>query len=323
MPQWNAFDSFLADVRLAGSDAERQALVDDLLRQRTAWPWVERDKATFIYHQPGVQRVALNLDTIQADPPFAPMTNLPGTTLWYVTYSFDADALLDYMLAVDDPMTPLATEPDVIGRVSSFWHVDALNPTRMDTAQMNVSVLRMPHARPFPDWSAMTRVPRGRIFEHPVSSTQLDFSGRRLWVYTPPGYQYDGMGKAYPLLIMNDGQWAIGPLQATFISDALVKHERMHPTIIAMIQSGAQDERMREYVSNDRYYAFLLTELLPFLQTQYRVDSARIGIGGVAMGAIAAAHAALNNPAVFSTLMMISPPMGHDGYRPAAYPRLQ
>ena len=308
MPHWNSFDAFLDEAQQVGDDEQRQALVDELLNEHRDWPWVEGNRATFIFSRMYVKTAALNLDTIQTDPPFAPMTQLAGTTLWYVTQEFEGDALLDYMLAVDDPMTPLATEPDVIGRVTRFWRVDPLNPLRMDTAQMNVSVLRMDQARPFPDWSAMRAVPRGRVYEHTVESAQLGFSGRRLWVYTPPGY--DNSGKAYPLLIMNDGQWAIGPLQLPYIADALIKHGRMQPAVIAMVQSGGQDERIREYVSNDHYYAFLLTELLPSIQTQYRVDSKMLGIGGVAMGAVAAAHAALSNPAVFANLLMISPPLG-------------
>src|SRR5512139_1089981 len=118
MPHWNSFDAFLAEAQQAASDAERQLLVDALLAERPQWPWVEGTRATFIVSRLGVQTAALNLDTIQADPPFAPMTHLAGTTLWYVTQEFDEDALLDYMLAIDDPMTPLAQEPDVIGRVT-------------------------------------------------------------------------------------------------------------------------------------------------------------------------------------------------------------
>ncbi len=308
MPHWNSFGAFLEEAQQTSDDAERQLLVDALLAERAEWPWVEDGQATFVYSRMGTQTAALNLDTIQADPPFAPMTPLEGTTLWYVTQQFESDALLDYMLAIDDPMTPLANEPDVVGRVTRFWRVDPLNPLRMDTAQMNVSVLRMPHARPFPDWSAMKNVPRGHVYEHSVESGQLAFTGRRLWMYTPP--DYDHSGKAYPLLIVNDGQWAIGPLQLPYIADALIKHHRLQPALIAMMQSGGQEERMREYVSNNQHVAFLTSELLPYIQSQYRVDSQSVGIGGVAMGAVAAAHAALNNPAVFSRLLLISPPFG-------------
>ncbi len=77
----------------------------------------------------GANSVALNLDTIPTDPPFAPMTQIDGTTLWFVTHPFADDDLLDYMLAVDDPMTPLAQETDIVGRVSNHWQPDPLNPT--------------------------------------------------------------------------------------------------------------------------------------------------------------------------------------------------
>ena len=54
--------------------------------------------------------------------------------------------------------------------MTDHWQPDPLNPLRMETAQMNVSVLRMSDARPFPDWSAMRAVPRGRVYEHSVDS---------------------------------------------------------------------------------------------------------------------------------------------------------
>lgn len=309
MPRWKSFDTFLADTQQVTSNGQRQALVDELLDERQEWPWIEGKQATFIFNSLGSREsVALNLDTIKSDPPFAPMTNLPGTTLWYVKRNFEADDLLDYLLAVDDPMTPLAQERDIVTRVADHWRVDPNNPLKMQTAQQSVSVLRMPDARPFLDWAALKNVPRGRVDEHNFDSTQLGFKGRKLWVYTPPGY--DSSGMVYPLLIFQDGQWANGPLQMPAIADVLIKHKRMKPMVIAMLQSGNHQERNREYTSNDRHYASLLTELLPFVQVNYRIDSTNLGVGGVAIGAIAAAHTALKNPAVFNGLIMISPPLG-------------
>jgi enterochelin esterase-like enzyme len=309
MPRWNSFDNFLADTKMVTSNGQRQALVDELLDERQVWPWVEGKKATFIFSSLGSRKnVSLNLDTIKSDPPFAPMTNLPGTTLWYVSRQFERDDLLDYLLAIDDPLTPLAKERDIVTRVADHWRVDPSNPLKMQTAQQSVSVLRMNDARPFLDWSSLKAVPHGRVREHEVDSNQLGFKGRKLWVYTPPGYETSGM--VYPLLIFQDGQWANGPLQMPAIADVLIKHKRMAPMVIAMMQSGSHQERNREYTSNDRHYASLLTELLPFVQVNYRIDSTNLGVGGVAIGAIAAAHAALKNPAVFNGLMMISPPLG-------------
>lgn len=308
MPRWNSFSAFLEEAAQADTNEARQAFVDQLLAEKPTWPWVDQDRATFIYAGDDVRSVALNLDTIQNDPPFDPMVNLYGTNLWYVTRAFAPDDLLDYLLAVDDPLTPLSQERDIAGRVAKHWHADPRNPLHMDTQQMQVSVLRMTLARPFPDWSSFRAVLHGRVTEHNFDSTEIGFGGRKLWVYTPPGYE--ASGQAYPLLVMHDGQWAVGPLQVPYIADALIKYQRLQPPVIAMIQSGTQEERNREYIGNDAHYAFLLTELLPFVQTNYRIDAANVVVSGVDVGAVAAAHAAVRNPAVFSGLMMVSAPLG-------------
>ena len=314
MPRWSNFEDFLSDAQHAPSDAERQSLVNSLLAERTSFPWVESGTtATFIYTGDSLNNVSLNLDTIPHDPPFAPMTHLEGTNLWYVTRDFVADDLLDYLLAVNDPLTPLAQETDILSRVTQHWQPDPRNPLHLDAAQQTVSVLQMPNARPFPDWYGMRRVTRGAIHELTIDSDELGFTDRRLSIYTPPGYESSDL--AYPLLILQDGQWATGALQVPAMADALTKHQRMQPTIIAMIQSGAQDERNREYTSPTGYPLFLLTELLPVLQSSYRIDSSKIGVGGVALGAVAAAGAALQNPSVFSRLIMISPPLGKGAYQ--------
>ncbi|MBK8024188.1 MAG: DUF3327 domain-containing protein [Chloroflexi bacterium] len=308
MPGWNSFDAFLADVSQAPDEAARRRLVDRLQSERAVFPWIEGNVATFVYRG-DAQSVALNLDTIPSDPPFMPLERLPGTDFWYLRYPFEPDDLLDYLLAVDDPGTPLAHEVDVAGRVATHWRADSLNPNRMEAGSTAVSVLRMPDARPFPDWNALRGVPRGSVTEHTIDSTNISMSDRKVWVYTPPGYET--AGSAYPVLILQDGQWAAGPLQVPSIADALIKHRRLKPVIIIMVQSATQPaEREREYIRADRYYTFLISELLPFIQTRYRVDMTQVGIGGVAVGAVAAAAAALNNPVVFSRLMLVSMPLG-------------
>lgn len=309
MPNWNSFSSFLEDA-LDTPPEDRQPLVNALLRERPDWPWVAGREATFIHVAMGdEQSVAINLDTLDGDPPFAVMDSLEGTTLWYRTLEFNEDDLLDYMLAINDPMTPLAQDRNIVQRIGKHWRNDPFNPTRMQTAQMTVSVVRMEKARPFPDWSKMTRVKHGTVVEHSINSSHLRFTGRKLWVYTPPNYD-DYADRVLPLLVLQDGQWCVGPLQVPLIADALIKHNRLQPIVIAMIQSGDQKDRIKTFVSNDKHYEFLLDELLPFIKTRYRVDSVNLGVGGVSAGGIAAAHAALKNPAVFSNLMMISPPLG-------------
>lgn len=312
MPRWTSFDAFLTEARTAADSATRQALVNELLEDRSDWPWVDGQQASFIYTSTQeLASVALNLDTIRADPPFAAFERLAGTNLWYLTRQFQEDDILDYLLAINDPMTPLAQEKDIAGRVSTYWKPDPANSLQMNASGQSVSVLRMELARPYLDWTRLAEVPHGTIKEHPYDSVQLGFKGRKLWVYTPPGYE--GSGEHYPLLIFMDGQWATGPLQLPGIADALIKHRRVRPMIIAMVQSGDPDQRAREYACNDRQYLSLLLEVLPLVQSQYRVDASSLGLGGVALGAAAAAHATLQNPAVFNGLTLISPPLGKSG----------
>jgi enterochelin esterase-like enzyme len=312
MPRWTSFDAFLTEAHTTADSATRQALVNELLEDRSEWPWIDGQHASFIYigtPEPG--SVALNLDTIRADPPFAAFERLSGTTLWHLTRPFQEDDILDYLLAIDDPMTPLAQEKDIAARVSKYWKPDSTNSLQMSALGQSVSVLRMGLARPYLDWTRLAEVPRGNLREHPYDSAQLGFKGRKLWVYTPPGYE--GGTQAYPLLIFMDGQWATGPLQLPSIADTLIKHKRVRPMIIAMVQSGDPDQRAREYACNDRQYLSLLLEVLPLVQSQYRVDATSLGLGGVALGAAAAAHATLQNPAVFNGLTLISPPLGKSG----------
>ena len=306
--RWDSFIQFLCEVYQT-APGNRQGLVDELLGTHDEWPWVERSKATFVYDSWTAQNVALNIDIVNRDPPFENMVRLDETSLWYYQRFFERDALVDYMFAIDDPGTPLAQEVDLMDRVGRFWEADPLNELAINTNQVNTSVLQMPRARPFPSWQAMTAVVRGRVYRHRFSSAQLGFNNRNLWVYTPPGYDSND-GRNYLLLVLMDGQWAMNALEIPYIADALIKHGRMEPIIIAMLASGTQSERLAEYVGNDKHYALIAAELLPFLQAEHRIEPLDLGLGGFGEGAVAAAHAALKNPAIFGHLIMISPPLG-------------
>ena len=306
--RWDSFIQFLCEIYQTPEN-ERQRLVDELLDTHDEWPWVERDKATFVYDSWTAQNVALNIDIVNRDPPFENMARLEETSLWYFQRYFERDALVDYMFAVDDPGTPLAQEIDLMDRVGRFWQADPLNALSIRASQVDSSVLQMPRARPFPSWQSMAAVPRGRVYRHRFNSIQLGFENRSLWVYTPPGYDTSD-GKEYRLLVLMDGQWAMNNLEVPYIADALIKHGRMQPIIIAMLASGSQSQRVAEYVGNDKHYAMIAAELLPFLQAEHRIEPLDLGLGGFGEGAIAAAYAALKNPAICGHLIMISPPLG-------------
>ncbi len=309
MATWESFDAFLTSASEMKSDQSRRQLVNELMHERNDWPWIEGNRATFVFFQPGVSKVAVNLDIIEGDPPFIPMTRLEGTDLWYAQHEFLLDDLLDYLIVVDDPMTPLRSDVNLLQRIQKHWQMDPLNSHRLRSAQMETSVLKMPGARPFPNWEAMPAVPDGLVTEQTFSSEVMGFSNRRLWVYTPPDYDRQS-ATPYPLLILFDGQWMVGPLQVPYIADALIKHRRLQPPVVAMLESGSQNERIKDFISSSDIYDALMNELIPFVQGEYRVAEGNFGVGGVGEGAIAAAYVALQNPSAFTKLMMLSPPLG-------------
>ena len=306
--RWSSFIQFLCEVYQTPAEL-RQSLAEELLASPGGFPWVERNKATFVFDSPAAQSVALNIDIVNRDPPFETMVRLEDTSVWYFQRFFERDALVDYMFAVDDPGTPLAQEIDLMQRVGRHWQADPLNALSVQAQSVETSVLQMPRARPVPGWRTMVGVPRGKIYRHRFSSTQLGFSNRSLWVYAPPDYEA-AADKDYRLLILLDGQWAMNALEVPYIADALIKHGRMQPVIIAMLASGTQSERLDEFIGNDKLYAMLAAELLPFLQAEYRVQPLQMGLGGMGEGAIAAVHAALKNTAIFGHLLLMSPPLG-------------
>jgi enterochelin esterase-like enzyme len=76
-----------------------------------------------------------------------------------------------------------------------------------------------------------------------------------------------------------------------------------------MLGSGTQEQRLSEFIDSERFVLFALSELLPYISSKYSIDSLSLGIGGVGLGAIAAAHVALNSFNAFSRLILLSPPL--------------
>ena len=149
---------------------------------------------------------------------------------------------------------------------------------------------------------------------------------RDLIVYLPPGY-HDQPQRRFPVLYLHDGQnlfdgttsfvpgmdWHVGHTADDFILTGAVQ-----PLIIVGIYNVGK-VRIHEYTPTkaprlgggraDRYARFLMQEVMPFVQREYRVipDARITGMGGSSLGGLLSLYLGLKHPQVFGRLAALSP----------------
>jgi len=149
---------------------------------------------------------------------------------------------------------------------------------------------------------------------------------RSLVVYLPPGYN-EQQQRRFPVLYLHDGQnlfdgstsfiqgqdWHVG-----HTTDAEIQAGRVEPLIIVGIYKTGK-ARIQEYTPTrvprlgggraDRYGKFLLEEVHPFMNREYRLEGGpdRTGIGGSSLGGLVSLYLGLSRPDVFGKIAALSP----------------
>lgn len=164
------------------------------------------------------------------------------------------------------------------------------------------------------------------LIKHEQFPSRYLCNQRDLIVYLPPGY--DGQAqRQFPVLYLHDGQnlfdgatsfipgmdWHVGQTADQWILDG-----RVEPLIVVGIYNAGK-QRLREYTptrvarlgggSANRYAKFLLEEVRPFLQGQYRVleGAENTGIGGSSLGGLVSLYLGLRKPRIFGKIAALSP----------------
>ncbi len=160
---------------------------------------------------------------------------------------------------------------------------------------------------------------RSRIFRN----------SRFLRIWLPQDYdEASNAGLRYPVLYLNDGQnlfessTAFGGVewQVDETADRLIRDGVVPPMIIVGIDNTGKN-RIREYmphrslnpimlrVQGERYPAFLIKEVMPFIARTYRVASGseNTGLGGSSLGALIALYTVGVRPGMFGRLLIESP----------------
>jgi predicted alpha/beta superfamily hydrolase len=148
---------------------------------------------------------------------------------------------------------------------------------------------------------------------------------RDVVVWLPPGY-VSTPAKRYPVLYMQDGSSVYARWRLDETAKALISNKDVEPLIIVFIwNGGTQEARFDEYTPTrpanapnggkaDSYGRFLVEELKPFIDSEYRTltDSSNTAIGGVSLGALVSLYFGFKYPTVFGKLAVISPSLWWD-----------
>jgi predicted alpha/beta superfamily hydrolase len=168
-------------------------------------------------------------------------------------------------------------------------------------------------------------VSTGQLRKHERFRSRFLRNQRDLIIYLPPGYG-DQPWQRYSVLYLHDGQNLFDRATAFAgvdwniqgAADRLIHTGAVQPLIIVGIYNAGKS-RIHEYTPTktpkqgggraDRYTKFLLQEVMPFVQEQYRVlpEPSSTGIGGSSLGGLLSLYIGLKHPQTFGRIAALSP----------------
>jgi enterochelin esterase family protein len=225
------------------------------------------------------------------------MRRVADTDVWFKTYRMRRDARMTYRFAVNDTLVPFEKDPNFFERMKS-WKTDPWNPGKSDMGGgILASVLELPEA-PTDKWTHNSEsVPKGKVAKYEFQS-ELQNNHRSAWIYTPAAFE---SGKAYPLLVIMDGESYTSLIPMPTILDNLIAARAIPPVTAVLLGNGPGDARDREMNCNRSWSESLVKEALPWLRLQRGLkfaDENTVIIGDSLTG-LAAACAAHDYPSIF------------------------
>jgi enterochelin esterase-like enzyme len=313
MEAYLTFDKLTAAINSGRTDA-----IADFWRELAACgaPLIEpvegdddHSWVTFLWRGQAVQSV--QLVSLLVPPGQGELQLITGTDVWYKLFKVRNNARLTYQfssLPVDATMIKRNLQIDPLNpHIFDFFTVEE-DPTGVNLRR---SVLEMPNA-PVQHWiEKRADVLTGQLDLAQVHSQRLN-NQRRVWVYTPPGYDTE-REKAYPLLLLFDGWTYLNLIPTPTILDNLIAAGEIPPLVAAFVDNLSMIIRLRELILHAPFNAFLVDELVPWLRRRYHItaDPGRIVISGASAGGLAATYAALEYPQVFGKVLSQSGAFTH------------
>ena len=248
------------------------------------------------------------------DAPGNLMTRIPGTGLCFASYRMRNDLRTSYSFAPDMPLFAWdAAEADDLAALNEYarTHPPRHDPLHREFAvsraaqgqdETLTSILSLPAA---PDESLVAKRPqvaRGALQKHEFTSELLG-NTRRLWVYTPPGYEMGSLD--HPVLVAFDGGVCVSQIPMHRMLDNLLADGRIRATVAVFIDNVTATSRNVELPCNETFARFIDTELLPWLRANHRVSRAPADhfVAGASYGGLAAMWLGYRLPHVFGNVI--------------------
>ena len=299
----------------------RREALDDFWAQiaRDGAPIVEPDPAgnpkrrlvTFVYRADSSTRNVQLFRGPNATMDLAanPLVRLPGTDVWYRSYTVPSTARFTYMLGRNVELQGLDPKntADVIRRMTAFA-IDPANPHRFPASGSAAplylnSVVELSDAPPNPWITKDPSRPAGEVIRTTIPSKEGEPRG--VSVYTPPGFERSRGD--YDLLILFDGPWYLAMVPTPTILDNLIAAGRIAPQVAVFVETPGSS-RDRDLHCCRPFTEMLATELVRWAEERYGATDRpeRTTIAGSSAGGLAATCAALERPERFGKVLSMS-----------------
>jgi enterochelin esterase family protein len=154
------------------------------------------------------------------------------------------------------------------------------------------------------DWTvARPGVPTGRLeqFNLPAHSYP---NPRRVWVYTPAGYD-PARKPAYDLLVAFDGDGYREDIPLPTVLDNLIADKKLPPMVALLIDNGDGLARRQDLANASKFADFLGGEVIPWVRGRWNVtaDPKRTIVTGSSAGGLGAAYVAYKRPDLFGNVL--------------------
>jgi enterochelin esterase-like enzyme len=260
----------------------------------------------------GIESPVVHADkrvTFQYYAPDADTVKVSGDFRWWIDYS-------NIMSKGSDGETWTLTTPSLPPGIYRYYFVvdgmpapDQYNPDRRYHGSAgDQSMLLVPGETAKP-WEVHADIAHGKIIEEKFYSEVFE-RVVSCFLYLPPGY--DETDVSYPVVYMQHGRgddagnWVYDGF-IDRVADYQIAHDEMEPMIIVMPDGNNHDryfpgKKEPKGDTRDAHERYVLTEVIPFAEQRYRIDTSNRAIAGLSMGGGQTINVATRNPALFKAV---------------------